>query len=533
MTSTDRIYLYDTTLRDGAQTHGVDFSAADKAAIASALDTLGIDYVEGGWPGANPRDDEFFQQEHDLKSTTLTAFGMTRRAGRSAANDPSLTAVLSANTPAVCLVGKTHDIHATTALGVDLDENLRMIRESVQECVSRKRETLFDAEHFFDGYKANPEYALAAIEAALDADARWVVLCDTNGGTLPDEVREIVSIVTARFGGERIGMHAHNDTENAVANSLAAVAAGARQVQGTLNGLGERCGNANLVSLIPTLKLKLGYDVGVTDEAMRKLPSVSRMLDERLNRAPNRHAPYVGASAFAHKAGLHVSAVEKDPSLYEHIEPSIVGNNRMILVSDQAGRANILARFRDLGIDIDGKDPRVLKIVEEVKQREYQGYSYDGAEASFELLARKLTEGVPDYFDIETFRVLNEHRMEAGSQRPALSEATVKVSVGKERALEVAEGNGPVNALDHALRKALAPFYPTLKDIRLTDYRVRILNTSDGTAAVTRVMLESADSDGRRWTTVGLSGDIISASYEALTDGLIYKLMSTGVKAST
>lgn len=532
MTAPERIYLYDTTLRDGAQTHGVDFSAADKAAIALALDSLGIDYIEGGWPGANPRDDEFFQNPLDLKTSTFTAFGMTRRAGRSAANDPTLTAILSANTPAVCLVGKTHDIHATKALGVELDENIRMIADSVAECVSRGRETLFDAEHFFDGYKANPSYTLKAIEAALEADARWVVLCDTNGGALPHEVEEIVSTVTARFPGERIGIHTHNDTENAVANSLVAIRAGARQVQGTLNGLGERCGNANLISLIPTLKLKMGYDIGISDEALLRLPQISRMLDERLNRAPNRHAAYVGASAFAHKAGLHVSAVEKDPGLYEHIEPETVGNSRMILVSDQAGRANILARFRDLGIEIDGKDPRVLKIVEEVKQREYQGYSYDGAEASFELLARSLTEGVPDYFDIETFRVLDEHRMDSGSQHPALSEATVKITVGETRVLEVSEGNGPVNALDHALRKALIPFYPTLGDMRLTDYRVRILNSGDGTAAVTRVMLESADANGRRWTTVGLSGDIISASYEALKDGLIYKLMTDGVAAT-
>ena len=531
VTEPTRIYLYDTTLRDGAQTHGVDFSAADKAAIANALDGLGIDYVEGGWPGANPRDDEFFAQSDGLKSATLTAFGMTRRSGRSAANDPSLTAVLSANTPAVCLVGKTHDIHATTALAVDLEENIRMISESVAECVSRGLETLFDAEHFFDGYKANPDYALKAVGAALQSDARWVVLCDTNGGALPHEVEEIVGVAVAKFGGERIGIHTHNDTENAVANSIAAVRAGARQVQGTLNGLGERCGNANLVSLIPTLKLKMGYDVGITDEALLRLPQVSRMLDERLNRAPNRHAAYVGASAFAHKAGLHVSAVEKNPDLYEHIKPEVVGNSRLILVSDQAGRANILSRFRELGIEIDGKDPRVMKIVEEVKQREYVGYSYDGAEASFELLARKLTSGVPNYFSIDTFRVLDEHRMEAGSQRPALSEATVKVSVGDTRVLEVAEGNGPVNALDHALRKALAPFYSGLADVRLTDYRVRILNSGDGTAAVTRVMLESADSVGRRWTTVGLSGDIISASYEALTDGLIYKLMADGVDA--
>ena len=306
-------------------------------------------------------------------------------------------------------------------------------------------------------------------------------------------------------------------------------AATARQVQGTLNGLGERCGNANLVSLIPTLKLKMGYNVGITDEALLRLPQVSRMLDERMNRAPNRHAAYVGASAFAHKAGLHVSAVEKDPSLYEHIAPEIIGNSRLILVSDQAGRANILSRFRELGIEIDGKDPRVMKLVEEVKQREYEGYSYDGAEASFELLARKLTSGVPDYFNVDTFRVLDEHRMEAGSKQPALSEATVKVSVRETRVLEVAEGNGPVNALDHALRKALAPFYPGLAEVRLTDYRVRILNSGDGTAAVTRVMLENADSQGRRWTTVGLSGDIISASYEALTEGLIYKLMADGI----
>lgn len=531
--SGERVYLYDTTLRDGAQTHGVDFSAADKAAIADVLDSIGIDYIEGGWPGANPRDDAFFQQEHNLNRSTLTAFGMTRRSGRSAANDPSLTAVLSANTPAVCLVGKTHDAHALTALGVDLEENLRMISESVSECVGRGRETIFDAEHFFDGYKANSSYALEAIETALNAGARWVVLCDTNGGTLPNEISEIVSVVCARFPGEKIGIHTHNDTENAVANSLAAVQAGARQVQGTLNGLGERCGNANLISLIPSLMLKLGYDVGISNEALKKLPEVSRILDERLNRAPNRHAAYVGASAFAHKAGLHVSAVEKDPSLYEHINPDIVGNSRLILVSDQAGRANVISRFRDLGIDIDAKDHRVLSIVEAVKEREYQGYSYDGAEASFELLARRLTDGLPNYFSIETFRVLDEHRFEIGSQKPALSEATVKVSVGSARSLEVAEGNGPVNALDHALRKALAPFYPVVNEVRLTDYRVRILNSGDGTAAVTRVMLESSDASGQRWTTVGLSGDIISASYEALTDGIIYKLMSSGALPPT
>ena len=526
----ERIYLYDTTLRDGAQTHGVDFSAADKAAIANALDSIGIDYIEGGWPGANPRDDDFFQQKHDLKTSKLTAFGMTRRSGRSAANDPSLTAVLSANTPVVCLVGKTHDAHATTALGVDLEENLRMISESVSECVNRGRETIFDAEHFFDGYKANPEYALKSISVALNAGARWIVLCDTNGGTLPHEVFDIVKTVCSTLPGDRIGIHTHNDTENAVANSIAAIQAGARQVQGTLNGLGERCGNANLISLIPSLVLKLGYDVGISENALKRLPEVSRMLDERLNRAPNRHAAYVGASAFAHKAGLHVSAVEKDPNLYEHIEPNTVGNSRLILVSDQAGRANVISRFRELGIQIDAKDPRVLSIVDAVKDREYQGYSYDGAEASFELLARQLTEGLPNYFTIETFRVLDEHRFDSGSQKPVLSEATVKVSVGPDRSLQVAEGNGPVNALDHALRKALSPFYPIVNEVRLTDYRVRILNSGDGTAAVTRVMLESSDQEGNRWTTVGLSGDIISASYEALTDGIIYKLMKAGSK---
>ena len=528
---TDRLYIFDTTLRDGNQTQGVDFGVSDKIAIARALDQLGIDYVEGGWPGANPTDDTFFAQPPALSRAKLTAFGMTRRSGRSAANDPGLAVTLRSKVETICLVGKTHDRHAEMALGVDLDENLGMIRDSIAEVVRRGKEALFDAEHFFDGFKANPSYALQAIQAAYDAGARWVVLCDTNGGTLPDEVHRIVREVAGQIPGERLGIHTHNDTENAVANSLAAIEAGCRQVQGTINGLGERCGNANLVSLLPTLILKQGFETGVARDALPKLTEVSHMLEERLNRAPNRHAPYVGASAFAHKAGLHVSAVEKDPSLYEHVDPALVGNRRQIVVSDQSGRANILSNFRDMGIEIANDDPRVMRLVEEVKEREFQGYAYDGAAASFALLAHRLVGEVPDYYALDGFRVIDERRVNAKGDLITLSEATVKVTVGGHQSMTVAEGNGPVNALDAALRKVLVPHYKPLQGMRLVDYKVRILTPTDGTAAVTRVLIESADADDERYTTVGVSGNIINASYEALYDAVTYLLLQKGVKA--
>jgi 2-isopropylmalate synthase len=520
----ERVYLYDTTLRDGAQTQGVDFTVADKTAIAHALDQLGIDYIEGGWPGANPTDDAFFAEPPVLARARFAAFGMTRRVGRSTANDPQVSALFNANTAAICIVGKASQVQVETALGIGLDENVAVIVDTIQAIVASGREALFDAEHFFDGYRQNPDYATRCVEAAYKAGARWIVLCDTNGGTLPDEVRAAVTAIGRVIPGNHLGVHAHNDTENAVANSLAAVAAGARMIHGTLNGLGERCGNANLITLLPTLMLKLGYMTGVTLEGLGQLRHVSRLADDRLNRVPARTAPYVGDSAFAHKGGLHVSAVEKDPSLYEHVDPALVGNARHVIVSDQAGRSNVVSRFREIGIDADPKDARISRLVEQVKQREYEGYAYDGAEASFELLARRALDGVPVYFRLQSFRILDERRFNPAGVLETLSEATVKVEIGDELVMTVAEGNGPVNALDGALRKALSPAYPELSGIRLVDYKVRILTPNEGTGAVTRVMIESADADGLRWTTVGVSANIIEASFEALEDSLTWRL---------
>jgi 2-isopropylmalate synthase len=532
MTGDKRVYLFDSTLRDGAQTQGVDFTVPDKIAISRALDRLGIDYVEGGWPGANPTDDAFFAAPPKLARATFTAFGMTRRPGRSADNDPGLAALLNIGARAICMVGKTWDYHVDVALGIPRSENLDMIADSVRHVAARDREALFDAEHFFDGYKANPAYALDCVKAAYQAGARWVVLCDTNGGTLPDEVERIVGEVTKHVPGARLGIHCHNDTENAVANSLAAVRAGVRQVQGTLNGLGERCGNANLISLIPNLMLKMGYETGVSAADLGQLTHVSRMLDERLNRPSSRNAAYVGASAFAHKGGLHVSAIEKDPRTYEHIDPAIVGNARHIVVSDQAGRSNILARFREIGLEIDPRNDKVSRLLEEVKRRESEGYAYDGAEASFEMLARRTLGEVPAYFQLASFRVFDERRWNARGELITLSEAIVKVDVGNQRHMAVSEGNGPVHALDGALRKVLTPIYPVLEDVRLIDYKVRILTPQAGAGAVTRVMIESADGADRRWSTIGVSTNIIDASFNALNDSITHKLFHAEAKAA-
>jgi 2-isopropylmalate synthase len=523
-----RVHLYDTTLRDGAQTQGVDFSAADKAAIARELDQLGIDYVEGGWPGANPTDDAFFAEPPKLTRARLTAFGMTRRTGRSADNDPGLNALLAAKVDVLCIVGKVWDFNVEVGLGIDIDENVAMIADTIAHANKKVDEVIFDAEHFFDGYKANPDYALKCLAAALDAGARWIVLCDTNGGALPQEVRRIVGEVTAHIPGGRLGIHCHDDTGNAVANTLLAVEAGVRHVQGTLNGLGERCGNANLISVIPSLMLKMDYTTGVSTDGLTRLSHLSHLFDERLNRAPNRSAPYVGSSAFAHKGGLHVSAVEKDPRCYEHVAPELVGNRRHIVVSDQSGRSNILARFREAGIDIDAADPKVAELVQTVKEREFYGYAYDGAEASFELLARRALDGVPDYFTLKSFRVIDERRWNAKGEQITVSEATVKLDVGDKSYMTVAEGNGPVNALDEGMRKVLTGVYPELEDLRLVDYKVRILTPSDGTRAVTRVMIESSDGDGERWSTVGVSANIIDASFNALFDAIVYKLLRDG-----
>ena len=526
--SDKRVTLYDSTLRDGAQTQGIDFSPADKELIAHELDAIGIDYIEGGWPGANATDDAFFANPPELKRARLTAFGMTRRAGRSADNDPSLTVVLSSPAKTICIFGKTWDFQAEVALGVDPEENIKMIADTIEHACTKCDDVIFDAEHFFDGYKANKDYAVNCLKAAYDAGAHWVVLCDTNGGTLPDEIERIVTEITQHIPGSNLGIHCHDDTGNAVANSLAAVRAGARQIQGTLNGLGERCGNANLVTLIPTLQLKMGYETGLTDDDLTRLTHLSRMLDERLNRQPNRSAPYVGESAFAHKGGVHASAVEKNPATYEHIEPEKIGNRRHIVVSDQSGRSNILARFREAGIDIDPKDKRVAKLVETVKEQEFNGYAYDGAEASFELLARRALGAVPDYFHCTSFKVLDERRWNENGDLVTSSEATVKLDVQGESHMAVAEGNGPVNALDAAIRKVLSGIYPQLEDLRLVDYKVRILTPGAGTRAVTRVMIESADKNGEHWSTVGVSANIIDASYNALRDSIIYKLHRDG-----
>ena len=532
MMGKERLYLFDTTLRDGNQTQGVDFSVEDKRLIAEALDGLGLDYVEGGWPGANPTDTAFFGDPPKLARASFTAFGMTRRPGRSAQNDPGLMDVLNAGTPAVCLVGKTWDYHVEVALGIEQAEAINLIADSIA-LTAQRAEALFDAEHFFDGYKANPEFTLKCVEAAYEAGARWVVLCDTNGGTLPSEVEAIVAEVAKRIPGERLAMHAQNDTENAVANSLAALKAGVRQIQGTLNGLGERCGNANLVSLIPSLLLKPElaerFETGIVSDGLKNLTHVSRLLDERLNRAPAANAPYVGSSAFAHKGGLHGSAVLKDPRTYEHVPPEAVGNRRHVLVSDQAGRANVILRLQEFGLEVEPSDPRIGELVNQVKEREFQGYAYDDAETSFELMALRALGKLPQYFVVESFRVLVERRYNARGELITVSEATVKVNVDGERHLSMGEGNGPVNALDYALRKDLGKYSDYIEDLVLVDYKVRILTS--GTEAVTRVMIESADAAGRRWSTVGVSPNIVDASFQALNDSIVYKLYRDGAPA--
>jgi 2-isopropylmalate synthase len=528
----ERLYLFDTTLRDGAQTNGVDFTLADKLAIAGMLDELGIDYVEGGYPGANPTDTELFGTKLKL-NTTFTAFGMTRRPGRSASNDPGIAALLEAKADAICFVAKTWDYHVRVALETTEEENLASIRDSVKAAKAAGREVLLDCEHFFDGYKANAKYALACAKAAYEAGARWVVLCDTNGGTLPDEVEKIVGEVVKAVPGDHVGIHAHNDTEQAVANSFAAVRAGARHIQGTLNGLGERCGNANLVSIIPTLKLKPEFaerfEIRVSDAQLKKLAQVSHALDERLNRASNRHAPYVGESAFATKAGIHASAIMKDPATYEHVAPDSVGNKRKVLVSEQAGKSNILAELERIGIKAAKHDPRVGRLLEIVKEREAIGYAYEAADASFEMLARRTLGTVPNYFDVTQFDINVEQRINAKGERVTVTMAVVKVKVGEQNMISAAEGNGPVNALDLALRKDLGKYQKYIDDLRLVDYRVRILD--GGTGAVTRVLIESEDKNGDHWTTIGVSPNIIDASFQALMDSIVYKLVKSGAPA--
>jgi 2-isopropylmalate synthase len=528
MTKRERIFLFDTTLRDGQQTPGIDFSVEDKIAIAAMLDEFGIDYVEGGYPGANPTDTTFFQSGRTKKST-FVAFGMTKRAGISASNDPGIAALLQASADAICYVAKSWDYHVRVALGCTNEENLESITASVKAAREAGREAMVDCEHFFDGYKANPDYALACARTAYDAGARWVVLCDTNGGTQPSEVRDIVGkVIAAGIPGENLGIHAHDDTGQAVANSLAAVEAGVRQIQGTLNGIGERCGNANLVTIIPTLMLKPAFadrfETGISEEALGGISRLSRAFDELLNRAPEPQAPYVGASAFATKAGIHASALVKEPQTYEHVPPESVGNRRRVMVSDQGGRSNFISELKRRGIAVAKDDPRLDSLIALVKEREAQGYAYEGADASFDLLARRMLGVVPEFFKVESFRVMVERRHNALGELVTVTEAVVKLTVDGETRMSVAESqHGPVNALDIALRKDLGRYQDEIADMELVDFKVRILN--GGTEAITRVLIESTDNTGARWWTVGVSDNIIDASFQALMDSIIYKLI--------
>lgn len=530
----ERLYLYDTTLRDGQQTQGVQFSTAEKQQIAALLDQLGVDYIEGGWPGANPTDSDFFAAVPQTRAQ-MTAFGMTKRAGRSAENDDVLAAVMNAGTPAVCLVGKSSAFHVTDALGITLPENTENLAASFKHIVAQGREALFDAEHFFDGYKANADYALAALHAAYAAGCRWIVLCDTNGGTLPDEIARIVAeVIASGIPGDHLGIHTHNDTEQAVAGALAAVLAGARQIQGTLNGLGERCGNANLTALIPTLLLKepfaSRFETGVTQEALAGLRQVSRTLDDILNRVPAKQAAYVGASAFAHKAGLHASAILKDPTTYEHVDPARVGNTRIVPMSNQAGLSNLRKRLADAGLSVAKDDPALPRILERIKEREARGYSYDTAQASFELLARGELGQLPSFFEVKRYRVTVERRRNKYGDMISLSEAVVVVKIDGAKVLNVSDSlgpdgsdQGPVNALNKALCKDLGRYQGVVDDMRLVDFKVRI--TNGGTDAVTRVIIDSEDAQGRLWSTVGVSANIVDASFEALLDAITWKLV--------
>ncbi|MEM8850061.1 MAG: citramalate synthase [Pseudomonadota bacterium] len=527
----ERLFLFDTTLRDGQQTQGVQFAASEKREIAEMLDALGIDHVEGGWPGANPTDSEFFDSPPKLRAT-LTAFGMTKRTGRSAANDDVLAAVLNAGTPSVCLVGKTDVFHVETALGITADQNLVNIRDSIAHLVAQGREAIFDAEHFFDGHGRDPAYATACLRAALDAGARWAVLCDTNGGTMPARIGEVIAGLD--LPGDRLGIHTHDDTGQAVAGTLAALDAGVRHVQGTLNGLGERCGNANLTTLIPTLLLKAPYrdqfETGVSEAGLADLLKVSRRLDDILNRVPRREAPYVGASAFAHKAGLHASAILKAPETYEHVRPASVGNARIVPMSNQAGLSNLRRRLAEAGLE--GDETQLRRILDRVKEREDRGYAYDSAQASFELIAREELGLLPEFFEVKRYRVTVERRKNKYNHMITLSEAVVVVKVDGEKKLSVSESldetgsdRGPVNALSKALAKDLGRYQAQIDDIRLTDYRVRIMQ--GGTEAVTRVVIDHEDGAGRRWATVGVSPNIVDASFEALLDAIRWKLCQT------
>ena len=513
------VQLYDTTLRDGVQREGLSFSLEDKLKVARRLDALGVHYIEGGFPGSNPRDQEFFARAATMtwRSAKITAFGATRYKGNRAEDDPNLRAVVTAGTPAVTLVCKNSETHVREVLGVSLEENLAMIGDSIAFLKQHGKEAIHDAEHFFDGYKQNRDYALACLRAAHDAGASCLVLCDTNGGTLTSEVAEIVGAVRAAIPGASVGIHTHNDAELAVANTLAAVQAGAVHVQGTINGYGERCGNANLCSIIPNLQLKMGIPC-ISEEQLRSLTEVARYVSEVANLHPDPHIAYVGASAFAHKAGYHADAMRKNRMSYQHVDPRLIGNDERILISELSGRAAVSSKAESLGLALGSADS-TRSVVEKVKALEGRGYQFEGAEASFELLVRRLQPEYVPLFELVDFLVLVETR----GGRDMLAESMVKVRVSDKTLHTAGEGNGPVNALDNALRKALAPAYPEIENIRLTDYKVRIVDEANGTAAVPRVLIDSSDGEAT-WTTVGASTNIIEASWLALADSFEYGL---------
>ncbi len=517
----DSIRIYDTTLRDGSQAEDIAFSVEDKVRIAQKLDELGIHYIEGGWPGSNPKDLQFFQEIKSipLSQAKIAAFGSTCRAGAPPQKDPNIQALIEAGTKVVTIFGKSWDIHPIEALNITLDQNLEIIHHSIRflkDCVS---EVIFDAEHFFDGYKSNPQYALSTVKAAQEAKADWIVLCDTNGGTLPDEVQTIIKEVKKKTAVP-LGIHVHNDTEMAVANTILAVKEGAGMVHGTINGYGERCGNANLCSIIPNLKLKMGIDC-ITDNQLKRITEVSRFVSELANLPHYKYLPYVGDSAFAHKGGVHVSAIRKRDATYEHISPERVGNHQRVLISDLSGESNILYKAAEFKIDFESKDPKVRGILDDLKRLENQGFQFEGAEASFEILVKKALGQHKKFFELMGFRVIVEKKTE---EETPLSEATIMVRVGDRVVHTAAVGNGPVNALDNAIRKALEKIYPELKEVKLLDYKVRILSTKDGTGAQTRVLIESGDGKSK-WGTVGVSENIIQASWQALVDSIDYKLL--------
>ena len=520
----NKIYLFDTTLRDGQQTTGVNFTVSDKMIISNALDELGIDYIEGGWPGANPTDDEFFNRKINFKNSSLTAFGMTRKPSKSAANDPGLSSLINSNASAICIVGKSSSFQVKEALGINENENISMIFESIAEIKDNNKEALFDAEHFFDGYKNNKLFAIECVKSAYKAGARWIVLCDTNGGTLPNEIYDIICDVKKYIPGNYLGIHAHNDTDNAIANSLSAIDAGVRQVQGTINGLGERCGNTNLISLIPTLILKTKYSTNIDNNKLKSLTKLSKLVDDLLNIPSKKQSPYVGDYAFSHKGGLHASAIEKNPTTYEHIKPELVGNERNIIISNQAGKSNLLNQLKKMSIDLS--DEKVSDILRIIKEKESEGFSYDTALASFEVLVRKELNQIEDFYSLHKFRVTSERRWNAKGILITESEATINITVSNDikEKMTVGVGNGPVEAIDSALREALISFYPSLEYLKLTDFKVMILSSEKGTGAVTRVLVESTDASNRHWTTIGVSPNIIDASYNAIYDSISYKL---------